>query len=145
MTKCLPINILKKSKTPTYIIGKIFFLITLKKKCAFMFFCVFFKALALWADAFYKSKCWSVCVFVRLCVCLFTFEVPFNGIFAPTFCSQMSNIFKDSESLGKSNGKKWSNIWKFLFGNGLKLTYKKKFFFVDFAGYNRLIPLICGL
>ena len=22
---------------------------------------------------------------------------------------------------------------------------KKKFFFADFAGYNRLIPLICGL
>ena len=39
-----------------------------------------FKASALWADAFYKSKCPSVCMFV----CLFTFEVPFNGLFAPT-------------------------------------------------------------
>ena len=32
-----------------------------------------FKASALWADAFYKLKCPSVCV----CVCLFPFEVPF--------------------------------------------------------------------
>ena len=29
-----------------------------------------FKASALWADAFYKSKCPSVCVFVRPSVCL---------------------------------------------------------------------------
>ena len=65
-----------------------------------------FKASALWADAFYKSKCPYVCVFV----CLFTFEVPFNGLFAPTSRSRMSNIFRDSESLGKSNGKKWSHI-----------------------------------
>ena len=40
----------------------------------------------------------------------FTFEVPFNGLFAPTSRSWMSNIFRDSESLGKSNEKKWSNI-----------------------------------
>ena len=53
---------------------------------------IFFKASALWADAFYKSKCPSVCVSVRLCVCLFTFEVPFIGIFAPTPRSRMSNI-----------------------------------------------------
>ena len=47
-----------------------------------------FKALALWANAFYKSKCPSVCPSVRLSVCpsvcLFTFEVPFNGLFAHT-------------------------------------------------------------
>ena len=72
-----------------------------------------FKASALWADAFYKSKCPSVCVSVCLSVCPFTFEVPFNGLFAPTSWSRMSNIVKDSESLGKSNGKKWSNIWTF--------------------------------
>jgi hypothetical protein len=40
----------------------------------------------------------------------FTFEVPFNGLFAPTSQSRMSNIFRDSESLRKSHGKKWSNI-----------------------------------
>ena len=43
----------------------------------------FFKASALWADAFYKSKCPSVCFFC-LFVCLFTFEVPFKRLFAPT-------------------------------------------------------------
>ena len=69
-----------------------------------------FKASALWADAFYKSKCPYVCLFVCVSVCVFTFEVPFNGLFAPTSRSQMSNIFGDSESLGKSNGKKWSHI-----------------------------------
>ena len=87
-----------------------------------------FKASALWADAFYKSKCPSVCVFVCPSVCLFTFEVPFNDLFAPTSQSQMSNIFRDSEFVGKSNGKKWSNIWTFLFGSGLKSPRKKRFF-----------------
>ena len=41
----------------------------------------------------------------------------------------MSNIFRDSESLGKSNGKKWSQIGTFLFENGLKSPRKKKVFF----------------
>ena len=67
---------------------------------------IIFKASTLWADAFYKSKCPSV----RLSVCLFTFEVPFKRLFAPFSQSWMSNIFKDSESLWKSNGKKWSQI-----------------------------------
>ena len=49
----------------------------------------FFKVSALWADAFYKSKCPSVCLSVRL----FTFEVPFNALFAPISRSRMSNIF----------------------------------------------------
>ena len=71
-----------------------------------------------------------ICPSVRLSVCLFTFEVLFNGLFAPTSQSRMSNIFSDSESLGKSNGKKWSNIWTFVFGSGLKLPRKKKVFFV---------------
>ena len=43
-----------------------------------------FKALALWADAFFKSKCPSVCPCVCPCVRLFTFEVPFKPLFAPT-------------------------------------------------------------
>ena len=73
---------------------------------------------------------------IRLCVCVFTFEVPFNGLFAPTSRNRMSNIFRDSESLGKSNGKKWSNIWTFLFESGLKSPRKNKFFFADFALQN---------
>ena len=46
----------------------------------------FFKALALWPDAFYKSICPSVCPSVCPCVSvhLFTFEVPFKQRFAPT-------------------------------------------------------------
>ena len=71
----------------------------------------------------------SVRVSVRPSVRLFTFEVPFNGLFAPTSRSRMSNIFRDSESLGKSNGKKWSQILKFLFRSGLKLQRKKKIVF----------------
>ena len=67
---------------------------------------------------------------VRLCVCLFTFEVPFNGLFAPTSRSGMSNIFRDSESLGKSKGKKWSQIWTFFFKLS-KITAKKKVFFLS--------------
>ena len=57
----------------------------------------------------------------------------FNGLFAPISWSRMSNIFRDSESLGKSNEKKWSNIWTFLFGSGLKWPRKKKFFFCWFC------------
>ena len=46
----------------------------------------------------------SVCLFV----CLFTLEVPFKRLFAPTSQSWMSKIFRESESLGKIAGKKWS-------------------------------------
>ena len=59
-------------------------------------------------------------MFVCLSVCLFTFDVPFKHLFTPTAQSQMSNIFRDSESLGKSNGKKWSQILKQSFS--LRLT-----------------------
>ena len=69
-----------------------------------------FKVSALWTDAFYKSKCPSACLCVRLSVRLFIFEVLFKRLFAPTLRSQMSNIFRDSESLGESNGEKWSQI-----------------------------------
>ena len=68
----------------------------------------------------------------------FTFEVPFNGLFASTFQSPMSNSFRDSESLGKSNGKK-SNIWTFLFGSGLKSPIKKKFFLLLILPWSTLL------
>ena len=85
-----------------------------------------FKASALWADAFYKLKFPCVCP----CVRLFTFEVPFKRLFAPTSRSRMSKIFRDSESCWKNNGKKWPQIWTFLFGSGLKspLFFFKIFF-----------------
>ena len=76
----------------------------------------------------------SICV----CVCVFTFEVPFNGLFAPTSRSPMSKLYRYSESLTKSNGKKWSQIWNFL----LEIVYNchgKKKFFMDF------FLLICSL
>ena len=66
------------------------------------------------ADAFYKPKCPSACPSVRLSVRMsvhvFTFEVPLKHLFAPTSQSRMSKIFRDLESLGKSNIKKWSQI-----------------------------------
>ena len=77
-----------------------------------------------------------VCLSVRLSVCLFNFEVPFNGIFAPNFRNRMSNIFRDLESLGKSIEKKWSYIWTLLFGSILKLPQKKLVFFANFALQN---------
>ena len=52
----------------------------------------------------------SVRLSVRVSVRLFTFDVPFKRLFARTSQSRMSNIFRDSESLGKSNGKRWSQI-----------------------------------
>ena len=70
---------------------------------------------------------------------LLWFSVFFNGVFDPTSRSQMSNIFRDSESLGKSNGKKWSNIWTFLFGSCLKSPRKKKFFFLLILPWSDLL------
>ena len=84
-----------------------------------------FKASALWADAFCKSKCPSVCP----SVCVFTFEVPFKRLFAPTSRSRMSNIFRVSESFGKSNGKKWSQMVTFLVWKWSKITVQKKLVF----------------
>ena len=76
-----------------------------------------FKASALWADAFYKSICPSVR--------LFTFEVPFRRLFAPTSWSWMSKSFRDSESLGKN---KWRNGLRFEIFRGVKSLPKKKVF-----------------
>ena len=78
----------------------------------------------------------SVRLSVRLLVHVFTFEVPFERLFAPTSRSQMSNTFRDLESLGKSNVKKWSHIGTFLFGSGLKSPRKKVFLCADFALQN---------
>ena len=58
-------------------------------------------------------------------------------VFCPHF--RMSNIFRDSESLGKSNGKKWSNIWTSLFRSGLKSPRKKKVFFLLILPWSTLL------
>ena len=87
-----------------------------------------FEASALWAVASYKSKHPFVHLFVCLFVCLFvrlsTFEVPFERLFAPTSLCRMSKIFRDSEALGKSNGKKWSHISKLSLIKGVKSPRK---------------------
>ena len=81
----------------------------------------------------------SVCVCVCVCVCVFVcLFVPFHGVyfeayFTPTSQNRMSKIFRDSESLGKSAGKKWSQNWKFSLGCGLKLPCKKKLVFCSFC------------
>jgi hypothetical protein len=67
---------------------------------------------------------------------LFHFEVPFNGLLVPTSRNRMSNIVRDAESLGKSNVKKWSNIWIFFFGSGLKSPRNFFFLFV----FLRILP-----
>ena len=94
-----------------------------------------FKASVLWADAFYKSKCLSVC----LSVCLFTFEVPFKRLFAPTSQSQMSNILRDSESLGKKWKAVVSNLNIFVCKwSKIAAQIKVWFFLADFAVQNML-------
>ena len=70
----------------------------------------------------------SVRVSVRPSVQLFTFEVQFKRLLAPTSQSWMSKIVRDSESLGKSNGNKWSQILKLLLIMGVKSPSKKMFF-----------------
>ena len=86
-----------------------------------------------------KTIC-HMCVRLSVCVSvfLFTFEVPFNGIFDPTSRSRMTKLFRDSESSGKSNGKKWSQIWKLLLIKAVKSPLWKKFFLWIFS-------VICSL
>ena len=66
-----------------------------------------------------------------VCHTLFTL---FNGLFAPTSRSPMSKLFRYSESLGKSNQKKWSQSWTFLLKNGVKSQsqFLRDFFFISF-------------
>ena len=77
-----------------------------------------------------------VCLSICLSVCLFTFEVPLKHFVAPTSQSWMSKSFRDSESLGKSNEKKWSQIGKLLLIKGVKLLREKNSFWANFAFMN---------
>ena len=87
---------------------------------------IVFRASALWADAFYKSKCPSVCPSVCPSDRVVTFEVSLKRIFAPTSQSGMSKNFRDSEFMGKSSEKKWSQILISLLKNGPKLPRQKQ-------------------
>ena len=66
--------------------------------------------------------------FLSMIFLVSVFLTPLNNLFAPTSRSPMSKLFRVSESLGKSNGKKWSQIWKLLLIKGVKSPRKKKFF-----------------
>ena len=79
--------------------------------CSVVLVLYIFKASALWADAFYKSKCPYVCLSVCVSVHFLRYRLNVFLPPLPEVCWK-SNIFRDSESLGKSNGKKWSQIWK---------------------------------
>ena len=74
----------------------------------------------------------SVCLSVCLCVCLSV--RPFNSLFAPISQSPMSKLIRFLESLGKSNGKTWSQIWTLLLIKSVKSLHKKKNTF--FMGWN---------
>ena len=73
-----------------------------------------------------KNSFWANFALLSRIFLVSVFLTQFNGLFAPTSRSLMSKNFRDSESLGKSNGKKWSNIWNFLFASGLKSPREKK-------------------
>ena len=53
----------------------------------------------------FKEPYGQILSLVEMSVRLFTFEVSFKRLFAPTSWNRMSTSFKDSESLGKSNEK----------------------------------------
>ena len=80
------------------------------------------KELAFWANSFYKSKCLYVCVFV----CPSHFLTLFKGLFAPTYQSPMSKLFRFLESLGKNNRNIWSHIWKLTLIEAVKLLQERK-------------------
>ena len=66
----------------------------------------------------------SVCLSVRL----FTFEVQFKRLFAPLPKVECPIFLEIRNPWGKSNGKKWSQIWTFLFGSGLNRQKKSSYF-----------------
>ena len=82
------------------------------------------------------SQCVRPCVCVLFC---WFFEVPFKHLFSPTSQSGKSKNFRDSESFGKSNGKKWSQIWKLLLIKSVKSPCKKTLFLANFALPSRII------
>ena len=81
---------------------------------------------------------------VRPCVCSLA-EVPFKRFFAPTSQSQMSKTFRHSESFGKSNGKKCSQIWKLLLMKGVKSHRKKVCFWANFVLLSRIFLVLVFL
>ena len=79
----------------------------------------------------------SVCLSVCMCVCsLLRYRL--KVFFAPTSQSWMFKIFRDSETLGKSNLKKCAQILKLLLIKGVKLLRKKVCFWANVALLSRI-------
>ena len=74
------------------------------------------------------------------------FLTPVNCLLPPTSRSPMWSLFRFSESLGKSNGRKWSQIWKLLLIKGVKSQRQKIrsflqfFFFIGWHCLNVFCP-----
>ena len=69
---------------------------------------------------------------------VFIYFILFLHLFAPTSQSPMSILFFSfSESLGKSNGKKWSQIWKLYLIKSVKSPLKKCFFLLQILPYKQ--------
>ena len=90
-----------------------------------------FKTSALWADAFYKLKCPSVCPCVCPSICVFTFEVPFKRLFAPTYRSRLSNIRNPWGKVMERSGLRLEHFCLNFFKNGRA----KKSFFLPISSY----------
>ena len=59
----------------------------------------------------HKYVCfWEIFALLSRIFLVSVFLTPFNDIFAPISCSPMSKLVRFLESLGKSNGKNWSQI-----------------------------------
>ena len=71
--------------------------------------------------------------------------IPFKCLCAPTFWSPMSKHLRYSKFLGKSNGKKWSQIVKLLLIKGVKYPCKKNVFFFGKFGLTSRIFLVLML
>ena len=60
------------------------------------------------------------------------FITPFNGLLTPLPIVQCANFLDFWNTFGKSNGKRWYQIWKPLLIKGVKLPRQKKSFFYGF-------------
>ena len=76
----------------------------------------------------------SVRLFVRLSVCSLL-RLRLNVFLAPLPKVGCPRFFRNLESLGKSNEKKWYQIWAFLFENCLKSPRKKSLLFLLILPY----------
>ena len=62
---------------------------------------------------------------------------PFKSFFAPTSKSPLSKLLRFLESLGKSNGQKWSQMWKLLLIKGVQAPRKigREILYILYGGF----------